>query len=82
MPTTDATTNAFEPLATKALLGQGSGLILEDPAQFEVGLFTGDPTDTGATTDEVTSGVGYARKPIVFVEGTGADAGKLSIATR
>jgi hypothetical protein len=35
------------------------------PSAVYVGLFTADPTDTGATTDEI-SGNGYSRQTITF----------------
>ena len=47
------------------------------PAGLYVGLFTADPTDAGATTDEVTTTVRAAGRPAVSLgtlsSGTGAD---------
>lgn len=77
MPTSDATTNNFESQLQASLHGQSVGASINDPMQYEVGLFTADPTDTASLTNELSTGIGYLRKTINMVAGTGADAGKL-----
>ena len=77
MPTSDATTNNFEAQLQASLHGQSVGASINDPMQYEVGLFTADPTDTASLTNELSTGIGYLRKTINMVAGTGSDAGKL-----
>ena len=55
-------TNAFETSTLQYLLTTGS---VTRPAAWYVGLFTSDPTDTGAAGTEV-SGNGYTRKAATF----------------
>lgn len=77
MATTDATTDNFEGQLQAALHGQNIGASLDDPNQYEVGLFTADPTDSASLTNELSTSIGYERKSINLVAGSGADAGKL-----
>jgi len=55
-------TNAFETSTLQYLLTTGS---VTRPTAWYVGLFTSDPTDTGAAGTEV-SGNGYTRKAATF----------------
>jgi len=55
-------TNAFETHALQYLLTTDS---LTRPTAWYVGLFTSDPTDTGAAGTEVT-GFDYARTAVTF----------------
>lgn len=55
-------TNAFETHALQYLLTTDS---VTRPTAWYVGLFTSDPTDTGAAGTEV-SGNGYARTAVTF----------------
>ena len=55
-------TNAFETSTLKYLLTTDS---VTRPTSWYVGLFTSDPTDTGAAGTEV-SGSGYARTAATF----------------
>lgn len=56
-------TNAFETHALQYLLTTGS---LTRPTAWYIALFTADPTDTGSTTNEVSTGSGYARTSVTF----------------
>ena len=55
-------TNAFETHTLKYLLTTGS---VTRPTNWYIGLFTSDPTDTGAAGTEV-AGNGYARTAVTF----------------
>jgi len=52
-------TDSYENVALNALLGTGH--VSGTPNTVYWALFTGDPGDTGAATNEVGAGVGYAR---------------------
>lgn len=56
-------TNAFETHTLQYLLTTDS---VTRPTNWYIGLFTSDPTDTGAAGTEVSTGTGYARTAVTF----------------